>query len=357
MSRLNGPPVYRPTTALIAQRSSFGTAVEQRAAPPVYRPQQLQSSGSVSQPKLGQARAPAPPVFNPYLTVQRFSTVRPRMAAPPVYRPNQALQMQTSLIPAATTAPARLGRGGSITNVQQGLRRVQQSNMVQAAPSHTASVALRAALQGNPVRSFVPAVPISVGRGTAVQLEKVSYSKSPQAQFVRRERRKNNHGGNNLATVKYKVLSTGATYYKTLPSNKRHSEGQLYDWLEKKHPADYKVEWLYSELEPCGRDYHDCASRVEAWFPGAKIYWSIDYASKDEVSSGDETDAAEREAEKRAKAKRRRAKSSGLVKRLDKKLKVKSSGDEMEVRDFRGGIRSIYSPHRNDGNLDPGYKL
>jgi hypothetical protein len=153
------------------------------------------------------------------------------------------------------------------------------------------------------------------------------------------------------------VISTGATAYETLPSNKRHSEGQLYDWLEANHRGDYRVEWLYSELEPCGSDYHDCAARVKVWFPGAKIYWSVDYASKDNVSSGDEADDDEREEGKRAKAKRRRSKSTGLVKRLDKKVDEISSGEEMELSDFRGGIRPIYSPYRNDNTQDPGYYL
>jgi hypothetical protein len=202
-----------------------------------------------------------------------------------------------------------------------------------------------------------PTAPTSPsGLNTIQMAQLVSYSQSSKARYARQERRAGNFGGRNLATVKYRV-NGGPPQYKTLPSNGRHSEKVLYDWLQANHGTTWEVSWLYTELAPCGSDYHNCDAKVANWFPNADVYYSIDYPSADGVSSGSETDDDARELGKRKKATRRRSRGSGLLKRLKRSLNNVNSGDEMEPSDFPTGIRSLYSPNRNDSDEDQGYLL
>src|SRR5438270_4293104 len=161
---------------------------------------------------------------------------------------------------------------------------------------------------------------------------KVSYS-SKFAKHARKMRETRKVGGCNIATAYFKKKSTGQDMYVTKASASRHSEKRIYDILERDHSGDYKVHWLYTELEPCGPEVHNCKARVATWFPGANVYYSFIYPDAEEVSSDEESDTVKlleakkrralKWAKKQEKAKRRRKRSVNLLKRLNNQQQLK----------------------------------
>jgi hypothetical protein len=178
----------------------------------------------------------------------------------------------------------------------------------------------------------------------------VSYFGSDFAKQARHYRLKNDIEGANLATACYKVKKKGkwgGLKYETMPSAGEHSEKRLHDFLEDLG-VEYKVIWVYTELEPCGADYHNCAQRLEDWWPTAEVYYSVDYPSLDDVSSESSDDDGEK---KRNKAKRRRSRGPATLKRF-KTFSKKWDSDEDESpspADFPK-LRRIHSPlHYSSG--------
>ena len=182
----------------------------------------------------------------------------------------------------------------------------------------------------------------------------VSYFSSRYSADARRYRRTHTVGGRNLATVAYELRKPngkwGLTRYKTLPSAGLHSERRLYDYLEGLGQR-YRVKWVYTELEPCGSDYHNCAERLENWWPAARVYYSVDYPSYEDVSSDDSSDSdSEKERTKRTKAKRRRKRGPGTLKRFGTYLRKHDSDDEPDESDFKPTLTRINSPmHYSSG--------
>jgi hypothetical protein len=180
----------------------------------------------------------------------------------------------------------------------------------------------------------------------------VSYFESPYAKRARHYRRDNDVGGRNVATVCYQIKhghSWGTNRYETMPSSGEHSEKRLYDYLEGLG-VTYRVRWVYTELAPCGSDYHNCAQRLEGWWPTAAVYYSVDYPSLDEVSS--ESDDDDKQTKKRKKAKRRRSRGPGTLKRFKTYSKGWDSDDDDAPgpSDFNPPLRDIHSPpHYSSG--------
>jgi hypothetical protein len=196
-------------------------------------------------------------------------------------------------------------------------------------------------------------VTAAIQRSAVIQpATQVSYFTSNFAKRARHYRRDNAVGGRNLATVRYRTKSGGSWgiwKYKTLPSAGHHSEKRLYDFLEGLG-VEYQVDWVYTELAPCGDDYHNCAQRLEEWWPTADVYYSVDYPSVSDVSS--ESDDDDKQTKKRNKAKRRRKRGTGTLGRLGTKSRKYDSDedDPPTPGDFKPALRRIYSPaHYSSG--------
>jgi len=194
----------------------------------------------------------------------------------------------------------------------------------------------------------------AIQRSAVIQLAptQVSYFTSDFAKRARHYRRDNDVGGRNLATVRYRTKSGGSWgiwKYKTLPSSGHHSEKRLYDFLEDLG-VEYQVDWVYTELAPCGDDYHNCAQRLEDWWPTADVYYSVDYPSVSDVSS--ESDDDDKQTKKREKAKRRRSRGPATLGRFQTKSRKYDSDedDDPAPGDFKPALRRIYSPvHYSSG--------
>lgn len=140
----------------------------------------------------------------------------------------------------------------------------------------------------------------------------VSYFRSPYARFARRRRRQHKTGGCNLATIK--MIVNGVLKYKTFKSQGYHSEKLIYDHVQHLRNVQNKVVnvlWIYTELQPCGSDCHNCSNRLKGWFPGVKIRYSISYTNSTKIplhNSG-------------AIAKRRRGRAVKVLKRFETRLR------------------------------------
>jgi hypothetical protein len=200
---------------------------------------------------------------------------------------------------------------------------------------------------------------------SAIQCQKsrrVSYFESPRAKRARLYRVRKQANGRNVATAKYRILSTNQFRSKTMSSRGLHSEKRLYDWLERHHPGDYRVLWLYTELETCGSDYHNCTARVSRWFPHAKVYYSVDYPSEDDVSSDSDDGVTTSQERKTAKAKRRRNRGPKALKRFQTVLTNRDNAGQnldgpVDMDDFNPYLRVPYSPYHGDSDEDPGITL
>jgi hypothetical protein len=197
--------------------------------------------------------------------------------------------------------------------------------------------------------------PAAIQRSAVIQLAptQVSYFTSEYARRARHYRRDNNVGGRNLATARYRTKGGGGAWgiwrHKTLPSSGRHSEKRLYDFLEGLG-VEYQVDWVYTELAPCGSDYHNCAQRLEDWWPAADVYYSVDYPSLEDVSS--ESNDDDKQTKKKSKAKRRRSRGTATLPRFKTKSRKYDSDedDEPGPGDFKPPLRRIYSPaHYSSG--------
>lgn len=191
--------------------------------------------------------------------------------------------------------------------------------------------------------------------GSVIQLaRRVNFGKSKYAAEARKLRRGSKIGGKNIATASYrtKVGKSKWSAYSTITftSSGTHSEKNIYDYLESLK-VDYEVNWLFTELAPCGSDFHNCERRVGEWFPNASVYYSIDYPSYEDVSSESSDD--EKSTKKRKKAKRRRRRGPMILKRFETKLRNDwdSSDDEPE---FNPPLRPINSPLHYSGNTGIG---
>jgi RHS repeat-associated protein len=158
--------------------------------------------------------------------------------------------------------------------------------------------------------------------------KRVRYFSSPYAKRARAWRALGNVGGRNLATVEYTVLATGAVKHKTMMSWGKHSEKRLKEWLDATHGVGgYTVAWLYTELEPCGSDVHNCKAKVGAWFPGAKIRYSVRYPNSSDVNPQASNGAWRSLALRKTIAKRRRARGpTRHLKRYQTKLRQQGVG-------------------------------
>ncbi len=195
----------------------------------------------------------------------------------------------------------------------------------------------------------------AIQRSAVIQLAptQVSYFTSDFAKRARHYRRDNDVGGRNLATARYRTKGGGGAWgiwrYKTLPSEGLHSEKRLYDFLEDLG-VEYQVDWVYTELAPCGSDYHNCAQRLEDWWPTADVYYSVDYPALEDVSSESSDD--DEQTKKRDKAKRRRSRGTATLGRFQTKSRKYDSDedDDPAPGDFKPALRRIYSPvHYSSG--------
>ncbi len=176
-------------------------------------------------------------------------------------------------------------------------------------------------------------------------MNRVSYFSSSKARFARRERILRAIGGRNLATARIDV--NGVKRHITKVSKGHHSEALIkrkYDQLVAKHGAgNVDMRWLYSELKPCGSDYHNCRDRVAAWFPGVPVYYSLDYTKH-------------RHGVNVATAKRRRRRSSAMLRRFNTRLRQIHNGTAVapvDASSFTPSLRRVNS----DPNLSKGYSL
>lgn len=175
--------------------------------------------------------------------------------------------------------------------------------------------------------------------------QRVGYFSSPYARFARLKRTNEVVGGRNIATAKVKV--GGVSRYITKTSKGIHSEARIkrkVDQLIAAHGANrVDVRWLYSELKPCGSDYHNCRDRVGHWFPGVPVFHSIDYTKTRHGVSA-------------ARAKRRRARASGLLKRFNTRLQQMNNHTKaapVNAHSFSPALRRVNS----DPNLSKGYTI
>jgi hypothetical protein len=108
----------------------------------------------------------------------------------------------------------------------------------------------------------------------------------------------------------------------------KHSEKRLKEWLDATHGVGgYTVAWLYTELEPCGSDVHNCKAKVGAWFPGAKIRYSVRYPNSSDVNPQASNGAWRSLALRKTIAKRRRARGpTRHLKRYQTKLRQQGVG-------------------------------
>lgn len=195
---------------------------------------------------------------------------------------------------------------------------------------------------------------------------RVPYFTSPYAKWVRRERSRSKVGGRNLATAKYKVVSTGKKWVLTKTSKGFHSETRIKKRLDRIHPGDYEVLWLYTELEPCGSGVHNCRRKVGKWnwsAKGERVFYSVDYPSVEDVSD-DERDAADNltggtrdDDDKGVEAQSRRHIGPTLLKRfqtvLQKRRKLGTPLDTATpANTFKPALRQVLPPHRGDRGFD-----
>jgi Domain of unknown function (DUF4157)/Xanthomonas XOO_2897-like deaminase len=174
-----------------------------------------------------------------------------------------------------------------------------------------------------------------------IQRAKVSYFNHPSARFARRKRQAQNVGGRNIATAKVRV--NGVRSYITKKSKGLHSEKRLFDAisvLRNLHGnANVNVRWIYTELQPCGADNHNCKNRLRNWFPNVPIHYSIKYpSSKFGIS--------------RATAQRRRKRAVGTLRRFGTRLR-QGGPVPANANSFRPPLRRVNS----DPNLASGVTL
>ncbi len=324
-------PGARPAAAHV--QAAVGRTAQARLAPPPVRPV---------------APGPAPHVqahvqarFQPTAAAVQPRTVPPPRPAAAHVQAALGRQVQAAAVPRTAPSPP------------PPVRPVPRP-MVQALVSRPATPRPAPAVQARPA-PFRPS-PAVIQPATAV-----SYFTSQYSQFARRVRRTQNVGGRNLATACYQIQqldgSWGARRVRTMPSEGFHSEKRLYDSLEGLGQT-YRVLWVYTELAPCGDDNHNCAQRLEDWWPDAEVYYSVDYPNHDEVSTDDSSDSEDtKERRKREKAKRRRKRGPGTLKRCSTYLrKNDSDSDEGPDQDsFKPKLQRIHSPLHYSN--DPGWNL
>lgn len=355
------PPAPPPTRFGLAR-----TAAIQRATPTNHAPPPTRFAGGApvltkpAAPQTGLPRivTPPPTVFSPRAGfAPQASASQPKHVETPIptrhQPPPRTAAVRDPVAPASKAAspvPLQLKAGAPVPpptafGPRPGLGSSAGTLQPSRANGTTARQSLRPTLQGGVIQAA----------------RRVSYFNHWAAKKARKYRTSNDDvGGRNVATVHFTVLSTGATDTKTMASDGRHTEGLLFDWLQANHPGDYDVDWLYTELQTCGSDYHNCTARVGQWFPNATIYYSVDYPSVDDVSTDESDDGSNADAtaeRKRAKATRRRARGAPILRRFRTKArKRKREGDTSNVgtTDFRPRLVAPYSPAWTDNSLDPG---
>jgi RHS repeat-associated protein len=166
----------------------------------------------------------------------------------------------------------------------------------------------------------------------------VSYFTDPHAAWARDQRANGNVNGRNLATVKYRItngIGAGTKGHHTLISSGKHSETRLKAWLEANYPGRYEVLWLYTELEPCGSNVHNCRNKVSGWnwsAKGERVFYSIDYPNEEDVSDTEPSGAMRNAARKRKLAQDRRSVGPQNLKRFQSQLKRrKLNGQPLNV--------------------------
>ena len=324
-----------PRTAAPHVQAALSRTAQARLSPPAPgRP-----SAPHVQAKIAavQTKIALPPVARPVA-----AHVQAKIAAPTVRPPAAHVQAKLPPVPLPPRAP-------HLPPVPPAVRPVAQARtLTPPPPAVSRPSALLAPLPARPVTAALQRKAAVIQPAT-----QVSYFTSAVARRARHYRRDNDVGGANLATVCYQIQNDDDTWgprkYKTMPSAGEHSEKRLHDYLEAL-PYVYRVRWVYTELAPCGSDYHNCAQRLENWWPNAEVYYSVDYPSLDDVSSESSDD--ERQTKKRDKAKRRRSRGPATLERFKTKSRKYDSDedDPPGPGDFKPVLRTIYSPpHYSSG--------
>ena len=336
------PAVYRPCPS----RETMQAKMQPKpAGPAIYQPCPAKE---VIQAKRLTHQVPARSVLTSTSGTQHSSLPISRIAPEP-YKPLISRPQPSALRPIAYT-PVQPKLNGVAFQVQP-LKPVTQAKAV--APT-TMERRFSIHQQGTiPIRSVQPA-----STGSIQMAKKVSYFSSPYAHWARTKRHTSVVGGRNIATVEYQLKTKSGwsvKKYKSETSAGFHSEKLLYDFLEGLG-VKYRVNWLYTELAPCGSDCHNCDERVKTWFPNLDsddIYYSIDYPSYEDVSTDDSSDSdSTKEKRKRQKAKRRRKRGPRTLKRFETRIKKEGpdSDDDVDESSFKPALTTIYSPtHYSSG--------
>jgi RHS repeat-associated protein len=150
---------------------------------------------------------------------------------------------------------------------------------------------------------------------------RVPYFGSAYSKWARDKRKLKSYGGRNLATLAYLEADGVTRGYKTKASDGFHSEKRLYDWFQA-NCAGCTVRWLYTELAPCGSDVHNCSNRVQNWWPGIDVYYSIEYPNHDEVNAVSTQSGANRTLTQRYDiAQERRARAVKVLKMFGREVR------------------------------------
>lgn len=113
-----------------------------------------------------------------------------------------------------------------------------------------------------------------------LKLKKVAYGESELSKSAIKYRKtlpKPKHNGN-IAIFEY-IDDTGKTVRKeftTVLDSDDHAEMIGMKWLRENGIIDEKVVKIYSELEPCGLEKHNCKQRLQR-YKNAEIEYSYDY--------------------------------------------------------------------------------
>ncbi|MCG3165571.1 MAG: hypothetical protein POELPBGB_01339 [Bacteroidia bacterium] len=113
-----------------------------------------------------------------------------------------------------------------------------------------------------------------------IRLTKVTYGDSEFSKLAIKFRKtlpKPKHDGN-IAIFEY-VDDAGnpvKQHFTSIPGNKDHAEMIGMKWLKQNGIADEKVVKIYSELEPCSLEGHNCKQRLQR-YKNAEIEYSYDY--------------------------------------------------------------------------------
>ena len=119
--------------------------------------------------------------------------------------------------------------------------------------------------------------------------KQVGYLRNDLSRIARNHRQslENPLSGVNIAVIEYRTRSN-RLLRKVIESNGQHSERRLLEALPDYVKADRsRIRRIYSELEPCGPDYHNCDAFLRKMAPDATVTYSFKYRDPaDRVTEG-----------------------------------------------------------------------